>query len=42
MATNAEIGRKMAQNFPNASLALMDIHTEGEEKAHQSGFCLYE
>ena len=27
-ATNAEIGKKMAQNFPAASLALTDIQTE--------------
>lgn len=26
-ATNAEMGRKIAQNFPKASLALADIHT---------------
>lgn len=27
MATNAEMGKNMAQNFPKASLALADIHT---------------
>lgn len=35
MATNAEMGKKMAQNFPNASLALADIHTATERSINR-------
>lgn len=36
MATNAEIGKNMAQNFPKASLALADIHTATERSISRS------
>lgn len=37
MATNAEMGKKMAQNFPKASLALADIHTEARYSPGRRG-----